>query len=58
MSPLPEHERYSRFIEFLVTAVGEVTGANIYSYGSTTFKSEPLAKGVAPDACFYIANKR
>lgn len=56
LMPLPEHEGFSRFIEFLLAVVEEETGARIYNFGSTTFSREDLQKGFEADTCFYIAN--
>lgn len=56
MTPLPEHEEYGRFFEFVLAAVEEATGAKVYSFGSTTFSREDLEQGFEADACFYIQN--
>jgi hypothetical protein len=45
MSPLPEHERFNRAIQLLVPIVVEEMGGEVYSLGSTTFKSgRPAAR--------------
>ena len=56
MTPLPEHEEYGRFFEFVLAAVEEATGTKVYSFGSTTFSRDDLQKGFEADACFYIQN--
>jgi Uma2 family endonuclease len=56
MTPLPEHEGYGRFFEFVLAAVEEATGAKVYSFGSTTFSRDDLQQGFEADACFYIQN--
>jgi len=56
MTPLPDHEQYSRFIEFLLAVVEEETGTKVYNFGSTTFSREDLQKGFEADTCFYIAH--
>src|SRR5882762_5751624 len=56
MSPSQKHENLSRVIERLVYAIADETGIAVESLGSTTYKQEWLARGVEPDACFYIKN--
>jgi Uma2 family endonuclease len=55
-SPLPEHEYYARFIDQLVGALGDALDLAVQSFGSATWKRRRLAKGVEPDACFYVAS--
>jgi Uma2 family endonuclease len=47
-----EHEKYTRFIEKLVTTIILRLRINILSFGSATMKRKP--KGNEPDACFYV----
>ena len=54
MTPLLEHEIYSRFIDILLLAVEEVTATPIYNAGSTTFARPDLQKGFESDSCYYI----
>jgi Uma2 family endonuclease len=54
MTPLLEHEGYSRFIDILLLAVEETTGVPIYNAGSTTFARPDLQKGFESDSCYYI----
>ncbi len=54
MSPLPEHERLNRAIQFLVPLVAGELGVKVYSLGSTTFRREDLQRGFDPDSCFYM----
>jgi Uma2 family endonuclease len=56
MTPQIEHEGFNRFIQVLLIAVEEVTGTELYNYGSTTFSREDLQKGFEADTCFYIKN--
>jgi len=53
MTPLPEHETYGRFIDALVRLYSELKNLTVESYGSATWKSRALARGVEPDACYY-----
>ena len=54
MTPLLEHEGYSRFIDMLLLAVEEATGIPIYNAGSTTFSRSDLRKGFESDSCYFI----
>ena len=56
MTPLPEHEEYARFIDLLVYVVAEELDLKLQSYGSATWKRRRLARGVEPDACYYVAS--
>jgi len=56
MSPLPQHEAYARFIDQLVRALGDERDVAVESFGGATWKRRPLAKGVEPDACYYVAS--
>lgn len=56
MSPRPEHEKYARFVDDLVRALADLQDLQVEMVGSATWKRRPLAKGVEPDACFYVAN--
>ena len=55
MTPLPEHEEYARFIDLLVYVMAEELDLKLQSYGSATWKRRRLARGVEPDACYYVA---
>jgi Uma2 family endonuclease len=54
MTPLLEHEGYSRFVDILLLAVEEATATPIYNAGSTTFARSDLLKGFGSDSCYYI----
>jgi len=54
MSPIPEHERYTRAIDWLVQAVAERLSLDFVNLGSTTFKREDMQRGFEPDGCFYM----
>lgn len=56
MTPLPKHEAYTRFIDAVVRVFAEKDNRTVESYGSATWKRKRLAKGVEPDACYYVAN--
>jgi Uma2 family endonuclease len=56
MNPLPEHEDYARFIDDLVRAWSDHRGLNLEKRGSATWKRRSLARGVEPDACYYVRN--
>ena len=56
MSPLPEHEEYARFIDLLVWAWSDSRNLKLENRGSATWKKRSLAKGVEPDACYYVRN--
>ena len=56
MSPSLKHERFTRVIERLACAIAEAADVPIECLGSMTYKQEWLARGVEPDACFYIKN--
>ncbi|MDQ3255667.1 MAG: Uma2 family endonuclease [Acidobacteriota bacterium] len=54
MTLSPEHEKYARFFETLMTAIRLRLRLNILSFGSSTMKKRSRSKGTEPDACFYI----
>jgi Uma2 family endonuclease len=54
--PSELHEFISRLLEAIVRALTEELNMRIRGYGSTTLEREDLARGVEPDACFYIQN--
>jgi Uma2 family endonuclease len=56
MSPLPEHEEYARFIDELVRAWADALQVNLEKRGSATWKKRSLAKGVEPDASYFVQN--
>lgn len=56
MSPLPEHEDYARFIDYLVRAWADQLGLNLENRGSATWKRRSLARGAEPDGCYYVRN--
>ena len=55
MSPLPEHEEYASFIEDVVRLLSEELDLTLEKRGRATWRRRQLAKGVEPDACFYVA---
>ena len=56
MSPLPEHEEYARLIDVLVRALSDTRNLKLENRGSATWKRRSLARGVEPDACYYVQN--
>jgi Uma2 family endonuclease len=58
MSPSAKHDKFSQLITLLVWIAAEARDIVIEGLGSTTYKQEWLARGVEPDACFYISNAR
>ena len=58
MSPSSRHERFVQLITLLVWTAAEEMDLVIEGLGSTTYKQEWLARGVEPDACFYISNAK
>ena len=56
MTPLPEHEEYVRLIDSLVRTWADHEHLQLQNYGASTWKRQRLAKGVEPDACYYVAN--
>jgi Uma2 family endonuclease len=49
-----EHEKYTRFIEKLVTLLSLRLEIRILSFGSATMKKSKRRKGNEPDCCFYV----
>ena len=56
MTISPGHDRVSRFLHSVITALSLQTGVDIVSGGSTTFRSELKKRGAEPDECYWIAN--
>lgn len=57
LAPLLEHEVSKVLIGDLVKILLEELDREFWPLGSTTFKNEKIARGVEPDACFYIQNE-
>ena len=56
VSPSAEHEAYKDLALRLAQTVAEELGVPLETRGSTTWKRRALAKGVEPDASFYVSN--
>ncbi len=56
MSPSPEHEEYAELIDDLVLLFSETLDVKLEKRGKATWKRRQLAKGVEPDACYYVAS--
>jgi Uma2 family endonuclease len=56
MSPASKHEKFALVITLLVFTAAEELNIVIEGAGTTTYKQKWLAKGVEPDACFYVSN--
>ena len=54
MSPTSEHDHLADMCTLIAHVLGEETGSDVESFGSTTFKQTRLVKGAEPDACFYV----
>jgi Uma2 family endonuclease len=54
VAPLPIHEKYKSLIHDLVMILGEESGFDVESLGSTTFKLKQKGRGAEPDDSFYI----
>jgi len=54
MSPTSEHDHLADMCTLIAHVLGEETGCDVESFGSTTFKLSRLGKGAEPDACFYV----
>lgn len=52
-----EHERSSRLLFALISALATGLDLDFEVGGSTTFSREDLDRGLEPDECFYIANE-
>jgi len=50
------HENFSRTVDLITYTFAELRGLNLQNYGSATWKSKALGKGVEPDACYYVEN--
>jgi Uma2 family endonuclease len=57
MVPLPEHEKAKEIVGDLVKILLEARQIAFESLGLITLKSDRMAQGVEPDACFYIQNQ-
>jgi Uma2 family endonuclease len=49
-----EHEKYSRFLEKLISILSFTRRINIVSFGSATMKKTWKRASKEPDACFYV----
>lgn len=56
MSPSSNHESFATVISDIALIVAEEANLVFENLGHTTYKQEWLARGVEPDACFYIQN--
>lgn len=56
ISPSAEHERLKETVTLLVNIVAEERGIDLEGFGSMTLRRADIARGVEPDACFYLAN--
>lgn len=54
--PLPEHERYNRMLQLLVSEAAVELEIEVASVGSTTFRREDVERGFEADSAFYIQN--
>lgn len=56
LSPSSRHEQYARLMDLIVFVYCDVFDLKVRCFGQTTWKKESLAKGLEPDACYYIKN--
>ena len=49
-----EHENYARLIQMLIGVLSLRLDIDVESFGSATIKKSRFAKGIEPDACFYV----
>ena len=56
VSPSPKHDKYSRVTDLFVAAFCEVRQIDFQVFGSATWSSKSLNKGVEADACYYVRN--
>ena len=56
MSPLPKHERWGDWIDWLIKELSVARSIRVAPLGSTTFKDRLKKKGLEPDKCYYIQN--
>jgi Uma2 family endonuclease len=54
MSPLPKHERWGDWIDWLVKEMSVAREIEIAPLASTTFKLRAEKKGLEPDKCYYV----
>ncbi len=56
MSPRADHEYPKDVVLKLITVYADEMELMLESYGSTTYRRRPKAKGVEPDTSFYVQN--
>jgi len=56
MSPRSIHEFIKEIVHSLVIVYAESFDMEVETYGSTTYRARPKAKGVEPDTSFYVQN--
>lgn len=54
MVPSFAHETIKDILTLLVNVLAEELDIDVEGAGSTTFRSEDMARGFEPDACFYV----
>jgi Uma2 family endonuclease len=57
MTTSPDHERFKRLIDRLLTAWVEEMGMAMTCLGSMTFKRQKHLRGLEPDQCYWIAHE-
>ncbi len=57
MTTSPEHERFKRLIDRLLTAWAEEMGLAMTCLGSMTFQRRRQQRGLEPDQCYWIAHE-
>jgi Uma2 family endonuclease len=56
MTLSPEHERLKVLLGCCVLVLADETGVRLGGFGSTTYKSELIKRGLEPDQCYYHKN--
>lgn len=56
VSPLPEHEVFARFIEWMMLVLSEEQRVKVQSTGSATFRTKRAEQGVEADCSYYVQN--
>ncbi len=57
VSPSPRHEKYARYIDYIIGIWTEELNIPICGLRQMTCKREDLAKGLEPDDCYYVQNE-
>jgi Uma2 family endonuclease len=56
MSPSTDHERFKMLLDRVILFVTLELNLPCEAYGSSTWRRQPLDRGLEPDQCYYLAN--